>query len=103
MEGERDHFLNLDDKYEDVIRYLLQRPQLQINDCNPSSKQGAKQQISIYNSHLLLLLGGCPRMHFHPTLCYFHKNNARNITYMAVLIFPKNLDLRKNAYSRTTS
>ncbi len=22
-------------------------------------------------------LGGCPRMHFAPTLRYFHKNNAR--------------------------
>ncbi len=40
---------------------------------------------------------------FHPILRYFHKNNARNITYIAVHIFPKNLDLRKNAYSRTTS
>jgi hypothetical protein len=35
--------------------------------------------------------GACPRMHFHPTLRYFHKNNARNITYMAALIFPKTL------------
>ncbi len=42
-------------------------------------------------------------MHFFPTFRYFHKNNARNITYMAVLIFPKNLDLRKNTYSRTAS
>ncbi len=42
-------------------------------------------------------------MHFPPTLRYYHKNNARNITYMAVLIFPKNLDLRKNVYSRTGS
>jgi len=40
-------------------------------------------------------------MNFLPTLRFFHKNNARNIAYMAVLIFPKNLDLRKNAYSRT--
>lgn len=42
-------------------------------------------------------------MHFSPTLRFFHKNNARNITYMTALIFPKNLDLRKNAYSRTAS
>ena len=42
-------------------------------------------------------------MHFAPTLRYFHKNNARNIDHMALLIFPKNLDLRKNAYSRTAS
>ncbi len=42
-------------------------------------------------------------MHFPPTLRYFHKNNARNIIYMAVLIFLKNLDLRKNTYSQTTS
>ncbi len=42
-------------------------------------------------------------MHFSPTLRYFHKNNARNINYMAVLIFLKNLDLRKNTYSRTAS
>ena len=58
------------------------------------------------NNHTLnclLTLGGCPRMHFYPTLRYFHKNNARNITYMAALIFPKNLDLNKNAYSRTAS
>ena len=42
-------------------------------------------------------------MYFSPTLRYFHKNNARNIIYMAVLIFLKNLDLRKNTYSPTTS
>jgi len=42
-------------------------------------------------------------MHFPPTLRYFHKNNARNINYMTVLIFLKNLDLRINAYSRTAS
>ncbi len=42
-------------------------------------------------------------MHFPSTLRYFYKNNARNINYMAVLIFLKNLDLRKNACSRTTS
>ncbi|MCP4343805.1 MAG: hypothetical protein GY799_34260, partial [Desulfobulbaceae bacterium] len=46
-------------------------------------------------------LGACPRMHFSPTLRFFHKNNARNIAYMAVLIFLKNLDLKINAYSRT--
>ena len=42
-------------------------------------------------------------MPFSPTLRYFNKNNARNINYMTALIFLKNLDLRKNAYSRTTS
>jgi len=42
-------------------------------------------------------------MHLVPTLRYFHKNNARNINYMAVLIFSKNLDLRKNAYFQTAS
>jgi hypothetical protein len=42
-------------------------------------------------------------MHFSPTLRYFPKNNARNIAYMAVLIFRKNLDLRRNAYSQTAS
>jgi len=48
-------------------------------------------------------------MHPPPTLRYFHKNNAHNITYMAVLIFPKNLNLRqvsarlRDAYSRTSS
>ncbi len=34
-------------------------------------------------------------MHFSPTLRYFNENNARNINYMATLIFSKNLDLRK--------
>ena len=42
-------------------------------------------------------------MHFSPTIRYFDKNNARNITYMTVLIFLENLDLRINAYSRTVS
>ncbi len=36
------------------------------------------------------------------SICRYSKN-ARNINYMAVLVFPKCLDLRKNAYSRTTS
>ncbi len=40
-------------------------------------------------------------MHLAQTLRYFQKNNARNITYMAVLIFLKNLDFEQNAYSRT--
>jgi len=31
-------------------------------------------------------------MHFAQTLRYFQKNIARNITYMAVLIFWENLD-----------
>ncbi len=42
-------------------------------------------------------------MHFSPTLRYFHKNNARDIIYMTVLIFLKNLDLRINVYSQTAS
>jgi hypothetical protein len=48
-------------------------------------------------------LGGRPRMPFFPNSSLFEKNNARNITYMPVHIFHKRLDLRKNAYSRTTS
>ena len=42
-------------------------------------------------------------MHLSPTLRYYRKNNAHHITYISVLIFLKNLDLRENAYSRTTS
>ncbi len=42
-------------------------------------------------------------MHFTQTLRYFQKNNSRNIMYMAVLIFLKNLDFEQNAYSRTSS
>jgi hypothetical protein len=42
-------------------------------------------------------------MPFSPSSSLFQKNNARNIIYMAVLIFLKCLDLRKNVYSRTTS
>jgi len=42
-------------------------------------------------------------MHLSPTLRYYRKNNAHHITYMSVLIFLKNLDLRKNAYSQTAS
>ena len=38
-----------------------------------------------------------------PVLRYFQKNNARNIIYMAVLVFLRNLNLRKNACSRTAS
>jgi hypothetical protein len=48
-------------------------------------------------------LGGCPRMPFFPSSASFQKNNARNINHMAVLIFLKFLDLRKNCYSRTAS
>jgi len=33
----------------------------------------------------------------------FYKNNALNIDHMAMRIFLKCLDLRKNVYSRTTS
>jgi hypothetical protein len=32
-------------------------------------------------------LGACPRMPFLPNSSEFSKNNARNIKYMAVLIF----------------
>jgi cardiolipin synthase len=46
-----------------------------------------RQESYIANSEIVTL-GACPRMHLPPTLRYFHKNNARNITYMAVLIFP---------------
>ena len=49
------------------------------------------------------ILGACPRMHFTQTLRYFQNNNARNIRYMAVLIFLENLDFEQNAYSRTSS
>jgi len=42
-------------------------------------------------------------MPFFPSSSLFQKNNARNIIYMAVLIFLKCLDLRKNVYSRTAS
>jgi hypothetical protein len=42
-------------------------------------------------------------MPFSPSSSLFQKNNARNINYMAVLIFLKCLDLRKNIYSRTSS
>jgi hypothetical protein len=42
-------------------------------------------------------------MPFSPSSSLFQKNNARNINYMAVLIFLKYLDLRKNVYSRATS
>ncbi len=42
-------------------------------------------------------------MHFAQTLRYSQKNNARNITHMAVLIILKNLDFEQKAYSRTAS
>jgi hypothetical protein len=42
-------------------------------------------------------------MPFFPSSSLFQKNNARNIIYMAVLIFLKCLDPRKNVYSRTSS
>ena len=38
-----------------------------------------------------------------PNSSLFLKNNARNIRYMAVLIFEKCLDFEQNAYSRTAS
>ncbi len=42
-------------------------------------------------------------MPFSPNSSLFKKNNARNISHMAVLVFSKCLDLRENSYSRTTS
>jgi hypothetical protein len=42
-------------------------------------------------------------MPFFTNSSLFSKNNARNSNSMPVLIFPKRLDLRKNAYSRTAS
>ncbi len=42
-------------------------------------------------------------MHLSPIFHYFIKNNARHINHMTVLIFPKNLDLSKNAYSQIAS
>ncbi len=48
-------------------------------------------------------LGGCPTMAFCPNSSEFSKNNARNIIYMAVLIFCKFLDFNQNSYSRTAS
>ncbi|MFT5728090.1 MAG: hypothetical protein ACI8PB_002242 [Desulforhopalus sp.] len=38
-----------------------------------------------------------------PNSSEFIKNNARNIKYMAVLIFFKFLDFEQNAYSRISS
>jgi len=42
-------------------------------------------------------------MPFRPNSSLFRENNARNIKYMPVLIFPKRLDFEQNAYSRTSS
>ena len=42
-------------------------------------------------------------MPFCPNSSEFQKNNARNITHMAVLIFLKFLDFEQNAYSQTSS
>ncbi len=42
-------------------------------------------------------------MPLSPNFSLFLKNNAHNINYMAALIFSKCLDLRENAYSRTSS
>jgi len=61
-------------------------------------QQNARQAHAIHQH-----LGACPRMHFCPILRYFHKNNARNINYMTVRIFLKNLDFNQNVYSRTSS
>jgi hypothetical protein len=38
-----------------------------------------------------------------PNSSLFSENNARNINYMPVLIFPKRLDFEQNAYFRTSS
>ncbi len=42
-------------------------------------------------------------MPFCPNSSELLKNNARNITHMAVLIFQKFFDFDQNAYSRTAS
>lgn len=42
-------------------------------------------------------------MPFSPNSSKFSKNNARNITHMAVLIFKKFLDFEQNVYSRRSS
>ena len=42
-------------------------------------------------------------MPFRPNSSELSKNNARNIKYMAVLIFRKFFDFEQNAYSRTAS
>ena len=42
-------------------------------------------------------------MPFRPNSSELSKNNARNIKYMAVLIFRKLFDFEQNAYSRTAS
>jgi len=42
-------------------------------------------------------------MPFCPNSSELPKNNARNIKYMAVLIFWKFLDFEQNTYSRTSS
>ncbi len=42
-------------------------------------------------------------MTFCPNSSLFDKNNARNIIYMAALIFLKCLDFEQNAYSRSSS
>ena len=42
-------------------------------------------------------------MFFRPNSSELSKNNARNITYMAVLIFRKFFDFEQNAYPRTSS
>jgi len=42
-------------------------------------------------------------MHFAQTLRYFQKINARNIKYMAALIFLETLDFEQNAHSRASS
>jgi len=48
-------------------------------------------------------LGACPRMPFCPNSSLLSKKYARNINYMTVRIFLKNLDFNQNVYSRTTS
>ena len=46
---------------------------------------------------LFLRLGACPRMPFRPNSSLFLKNNARDIKYMAVLVFQKCLDFEQIA------
>ena len=38
-----------------------------------------------------------------PNSSLFQKNNARNISYMTVIVFEKCLDFGQKAYSRTSS
>jgi len=59
--------------------------------------------LTLSGSDYYAQLGACPRMAFCPNSSELSKNNARNITHMAVLIFGKFFDFEQNAYSRTSS